>query len=1373
MKQKHIFPILAGMLLSTASLSAQNVLTFNSQTFTIAESLTTGSTVGNVTSVTNPENSQLAYKVVTSGVPFDFKAGTNELIIKDGSKLDYETKTTWTMKVSVSDGKLTTKGTIIVNLTDVNEAPTKLILNNEYSVDENTATGTSLGTFTVFDPDNGDKLTYSLSGALSDIFTLEETKNSNGTRTISINVKSSDLLDYEKLFIKDKGNATYQATVTVSDAAGSSVSKTTNIAVKDVNETVSIKGGTFSVNEHSPIGTYIARVEGSDLDIYSDVDVYTNNDDFNKLTYSIVQDKNSGTDYKKFTVNKNTGALYTDDEFDYESGTTQYKFIVTVSDGKFTADAQVIVNIEDVKESKPTYNSDVIIAENTPQGTTVVNVAEYVKNLNNEDINRIVGDIDIDIEQNGTFKISESKIVVDDPSKLDFETLYQKHTNTTCDVEVTVYGYDDDNNQISVPITIRITVTDVNEQPEITNTAPLSVSESATSSNTAFGNITATDPDNAYEGTHPWGFNKLTYKLDEVFEVDGSTDFPFELDPNTGAFTVAKGKRLDYTKQKQYKCKVKVMDNPKLFNDEGKLIYPSLSATKQIVINVTDENRPSVFNVLSNQYEVEENVDENTALEGKQIIVYDEDDADFDQLQITITDKNATANRDAAKLFEVVQVGKTNNTTHLSTFVIKTKADIDYEAIYNQSTSEAAFDITLTITDTKGNTTSQDTKIQVIDVNEIPAFALSEYKFNLAENTTKPTLVGTVKATDPDSHNTNFSTLYYSIEGKDATNFFIHPATGELSTLNNADFNYETKNTYQFTVVVSDKKYTVSVPITVNITDVKEAPIFVDIPDLAVDENSFKGTKVGVVTAEDEDYKNNTGKQPSYSLAATDDAANDYKSFTIDNATGTIKVNGDLNFEKQSEYFVRVIATDGDDPTLTSYIDVKIKINDVNDKPTFAQNEYIFEAHENIPLGEVIGTVIPTDEDSWSKFTYTLSDYVVDSKDADDFDIKDGKISAAAVLNYEAKKQYQLWVKSIDNGKSYGESIGRTDYNDYSTVTLVTINLIDEKEAPIIVDNGKDLYINENTIESPANTPNNHELARFKVYDEDAGQTDAPEIYLTDAGNTNADKIFEVKLTETNGGFEIILLVKDNSSFDHETLPNVHKVNICAKDPDGLESKLTKTISISDVNEPPVIAAAEFKIGENAKGGTVIGTVSATDPDIDTPEYSTLTYSLQGDESTLFTINPTTGAISTAATAVLDYETKNKYTFTVSVSDGKLSAQATITINILDEEDIVTNPEPTNPEPTNPEPQPEPEPDPQNPSTPVSSIDNGGNNVKVWSFARTIYIASTPDSQYKIIDLQGRTIATSTTKSSHEEVNINKEGIYVVIINGKSYKVSL
>ncbi|MDD6002525.1 MAG: BspA family leucine-rich repeat surface protein [Bacteroidales bacterium] len=74
--------------------------------------------------------------------------------------------------------------------------------------------------------------------------------------------------------------------------------------------------------------------------------------------------------------------------------------------------------------------------------------------------------------------------------------------------------------------------------------------------------------------------------------------------------------------------------------------------------------------------------------------------------------------------------------------------------------------------------------------------------------------------------------------------------------------------------------------------------------------------------------------------------------------------------------------------------------------------------------------------------------------------------------------------------------------------------------------------------------------------------------------------------------------------------------------------------------------------------------------------------------------------------------------------------------------------------------------------TPVSSITNAP-SVKVWAYNRTIYIETAPDSQYKIIDLQGRIITTSTTKSSHNEIHINQSGILIVIIGNQSFKLSL
>jgi hypothetical protein len=70
-------------------------------------------------------------------------------------------------------------------------------------------------------------------------------------------------------------------------------------------------------------------------------------------------------------------------------------------------------------------------------------------------------------------------------------------------------------------------------------------------------------------------------------------------------------------------------------------------------------------------------------------------------------------------------------------------------------------------------------------------------------------------------------------------------------------------------------------------------------------------------------------------------------------------VNGDLNFEKKDEYSVRVVATDGDDPTLSSYVDVTIKINDVNDKPTYEEKEYVFEIHEKHLRANLSALLLP------------------------------------------------------------------------------------------------------------------------------------------------------------------------------------------------------------------------------------------------------------------------------------------------------------------------------------------------------------------------------------------------------------------------------
>ena len=74
--------------------------------------------------------------------------------------------------------------------------------------------------------------------------------------------------------------------------------------------------------------------------------------------------------------------------------------------------------------------------------------------------------------------------------------------------------------------------------------------------------------------------------------------------------------------------------------------------------------------------------------------------------------------------------------------------------------------------------------------------------------------------------------------------------------------------------------------------------------------------------------------------------------------------------------------------------------------------------------------------------------------------------------------------------------------------------------------------------------------------------------------------------------------------------------------------------------------------------------------------------------------------------------------------------------------------------------------------TPISEI-NAANVAKVWSFNKTIYIESQPDTQYQIVDLVGRILKKGVTTSTHEEISLHRSGIVIVTIGNKSFKISL
>ena len=95
---------------------------------------------------------------------------------------------------------------------------------------------------------------------------------------------------------------------------------------------------------------------------------------------------------------------------------------------------------------------------------------------------------------------------------------------------------------------------------------------------------------------------------------------------------------------------------------------------------------------------------------------------------------------------------------------------------------------------------------------------------------------------------------------------------------------------------------------------------------------------------------------------------------------------------------------------------------------------------------------------------------------------------------------------------------------------------------------------------------------------------------------------------------------------------------------------------------PQIAASQSFVVSESATFGTVVGTVSASDGN----RADTLTYAIVGgNTASAFAIDPSTAAITTAAS--LDFDTIPVYTLTVEADDGTAPTTADVTVTVTDE----------------------------------------------------------------------------------------------------------
>jgi hypothetical protein len=163
-----------------------------------------------------------------------------------------------------------------------------------------------------------------------------------------------------------------------------------------------------------------------------------------------------------------------------------------------------------------------------------------------------------------------------------------------------------------------------------------------------------------------------------------------------------------------------------------------------------------------------------------------------------------------------------------------------------------------------------------------------------------------------------------------------------------------------------------------------------------------------------------------------------------------------------------------------------------------------------------------------------------------------------------------------------------------------------------------------------------------------------------DAGNTFTYTLVSGDGSTDNASFTLDgAALKTAAVFNYETKSS-YSIRVRSTDQGGLWTENAFTVSVTDVNEAPVVNAQSLAVPVSATVGTIVGTVAATDPDAG----EVLSYVITaGNTGGAFAIDSATGELTVADPGALDPATTPIFNLAVEVTDsGSLSDTATITV---------------------------------------------------------------------------------------------------------------
>ena len=430
-----------------------------------------------------------------------------------------------------------------------------------------------------------------------------------------------------------------------------------------------------------------------------------------------------------------------------------------------------------------------------------------------------------------------------------------------------------------------------------------------------------------------------------------------------------------------------------------------------------------------------------------------------------------------------------------------------------------------------------------------------------------------------------------------------------------------------------------------------------------VAENTAAGQAIGdPVGAEDED-----GDVLTYTLSGTD-----ADSFSIDWATGQLMTKGALDFETDPSLTVTVRATDPAGvpqaetavPANSDEIEVTITVTNVNEPPAITgEAEVPFEEVEG-DIATALGDYTADDPETSGQNNDNDVTWSVAGDDGSKFDISDaGELTFKATPDFEAPTDantdnvYEVTVRAADGDGNRGEMAVKVtveNENEDGTVSLsrtrirvgvpVTASLSDpDGSISGLTWQWYDANVNENDL-----TQNAIEDANSATYTPVAGDVDDT---LT-ARASYTDGHDSGKSATGAAATAVVVDTRNRAPVFEDQDPDT--------DGDQNESTTRK------VAENTKAVAADDAIDTDDTGDNVGSVVTATDPD---PNTEALIYTLGGADAGKFRVR-SNGQIEVGTGTELDYESKDTYTVTVIAEDSfgeSASIMVTIAVTDVDE----------------------------------------------------------------------------------------------------------